>query len=284
MDISVIVPFYRGNAYMERLFGCIRENAANAPDLTVELVLVNDSPDCPIVYEEAWVQGFSLKVFENPVNSGIQRSRVNGLAAASGAYIVFLDQDDLLDPQALVSQYQAIGSADIVLANGHCETPCGCVPIYRTAAQQCVATEPRFYYTVSNLITSPGQCMIRKLVIPQLWLDCCIGRNGSDDLLLWLLLFGCNARWTVNPLFLYTHKSTGHNLSDDIGKMVDSSQEVLAVLQRFELFTAKQTRQFVRSRRMAALYIGSSLPKKLLTLLLYPDVAWHRLMLHFATR
>ena len=54
MDISVIVPFYKGNQYMEQLFGVLRRNAQNAPDLQIELVLVNDSPQLAIEYAESF--------------------------------------------------------------------------------------------------------------------------------------------------------------------------------------------------------------------------------------
>ena len=77
MDISVIVPFYKGNQYMEQLFGVIRRNAQSAPALQIELVLVNDSPQCPIVYNPAWVEGFSLQVSPVLIPSSVEAARTS---------------------------------------------------------------------------------------------------------------------------------------------------------------------------------------------------------------
>ena len=284
MDISVIVPFYKGNAYMPQLFEVLRNNARNALGLQIELLIVNDSPQCPVKYDPGWVEGFTLQILNNLENAGIQQTRVNGLRKASGEYIQFLDQDDTLEPDALASQYALLGGYDLILANGYNENKQASEPIYRTEKQLLLAASPRFYYTVSNQIASPGQVLIRKEAIPQQWYESCIGRNGSDDLLLWLMLFHRNARWKINPRCLYTHKDTGHNLSDDIGKMVASSQEVLQVLQRFGMISALQARQFHSSRQMAAAYIGKSPLHKLLAMLLHPVITWNRFLLHLLSR
>ena len=279
MDISVIVPFYKGNAYMQQLLGVLRENAKHAPDLQIELLLVNDSPGCPVEYDSAWVQGFDLRILENPENVGIQQTRVNGLRQAKGTCIQFLDQDDTLEPEALASQYSLLGNNDLILSNGYNENKGAHVPMYLTEKQQRLAASPRFYYTVSNQIASPGQTLIRKASIPQQWCESCIGRNGSDDLLLWLMLFHRKAHWQINPRCLYTHKDTGHTLSDDIGKMVESSGEVLQVLQRFSMITPRQSRQFRSSRKMAAAYISKSPLHKLVAMLRHPVITWNRFLL-----
>lgn len=284
MDITVITPFYKGNQYMRRLFQCVCANAQAAPELKIELVLVNDSPDCPIAYEPEWVRGFFLQIHNNPVNVGIQRSRVNGLDLAKGEFVVFLDQDDYLADYALLSQFRLAGDCDVVLANGYNENIKKNVPIYKNLAEHKTAAEPRFYYSVSNLIASPGQCLIRRTAIPEIWKEQCISRNGSDDLLLWLLLFRSGAQWKINPDCLYTHVDTGENLSNDVKKMVNSSLEALNVLKKNDLITPREERAFLRGRKMAAQYINGSKIQKILAILRYPDVAMERLLLSVRQR
>lgn len=279
MDISVITPFYKGNRYMEQLFGCIRAAARAVPEKEVELVLVCDSPAEPIVYEEAWVGGFSLRIVNNAQNSGIHRSRVNGLGAARGEFVWFLDQDDLLAENAFASQLAAIGDADCVIANGFDQNPNSYGPIYKSGAHQRQAAKPRFYYTVGNQIVSPGHCMLRRSAIPGAWLENTLGHNGSDDLLLWLLMFHAGCRFAVNPELLYTHVDTGENVSANVEKMVASSMEVLELLRGSGSITPAQTRRFLRSRRMSAAYVGKGKAEKLLAILKYPDVAWMRIQL-----
>lgn len=279
MDITVITPFYKGNAYMEQLFHCIRANAMEAPSLSVELILVNDSPSVEIVYDKCWVQGFTLHILTNSQNSGIHRSRVNGLQHAQGTFILFLDQDDLIADNALSSQFSLMHNADVVVANGFDQNPRNYGPIYRSTRHQSLTVSPRFYYSVGNLIVSPGHCLIRKNAIPIEWYEHCIHRSGSDDLLLWLMMFARNCRFVTNPEMLYTHVDTGENVSANVDKMLSSSQAVLSTLKQLNLITAKQERQFLRSRSMARFYVGKNKLQKMGAMLRYPDVALERLVL-----
>ena len=271
VDISVIVPFYKGNIYMERIFSCVRKNAENAKDLSVELLLVNDSPDTEIVYDESWAEGFTLQIVKNPVNVGIQRSRINGLEHASGTFVVMLDQDDLLTDNALASQYRFCGEADVVVANAINENRDRVKPVYQSLAHQRQAAFPRFYYTVGCLIVSPGQCLIRKEAIPAVWKEKCIDCNGSDDYYLWLLMQG-ECRWTINPEVLYTHVDTGENLSIDIDRMIRSSLEVVELLKQDNKITPRHERLANRRFRMRKFYEGRARWRKAAACLLYPDL------------
>lgn len=274
MDVSVIVPFYKGNQYMQRLFATVRRNAAHAPGVQLELILVNDSPQCPVEYQESWVQGFTLRILENPQNMGIHGSRVNGIRHAQGTYIQLLDQDDLLADHAIASQLAAIGQCQVVVANGEDQANPG--KLYRSPAHQAWATRERFYYSVSNMIVSPGQCLLRADAIPAFWMEHIMERNGSDDLLLWLLLFQEKATWAVNPECLYTHVITGQNVSANTEKMLASSWEVLELMEATGKLTSRQRRRFRRSRGLGQRLAGKG--GKLLAMLLYPDVLWEKLI------
>lgn len=278
MDISVITPFYKGNVYMEQLFGCIGRNARTAADIKIELILVNDSPDCPVCYDPDWVNGFSLCIYENPVNLGIQRSRVKGLELAKGEFVVFLDQDDLLSDDALLSQYGYIEDNDVVVANGINENRDKNMPIFHSLAHQQQVTSPRFYLSVGSLIVSPGQCMVRRSVIPALWKEYMINCNGSDDYFLWLMLQG-NARWEINPAVLYTHVDTGENVSLNLDRMIQSSEEVLDILKAEGILTHQQVTVAKRRFKMRRLYEGREKWRKPAACLRYPDLFLE--MLHY---
>lgn len=279
MEISVIVPFYKGNGYMERLFACVRKNAENAKGIQTELVLVNDSPDCPIQYDKQWVKGFSLKIINNPENVGIQGSRVNGLQHAEGEYVVLLDQDDLLTDNALASQYSVGKGCDVTVANGYNENRDRNHPIYYSLAHQKQVMKPRFYYSVGCMIVSPGQCMIRKAVIPRTWYERAISCNGADDYFLWLLLLESNCHWAVNPDVLYTHVDTGENLSSNLDQMIRSSCEVLDQMKELGLLTSARERIAKRRFDMRRLYEGRESWRKIAAMLRYPVLGWELIVL-----
>ena len=271
MDISVITPFYKGNAYMEQLFRCIGRNARTAAAIRIELVLVNDSPDCPVCYDQSWVDGFSLQIYNNPVNQGIQGSRIKGLELATGEFVVFLDQDDLLSDNALLSQYGLAAENDVIVANGYNENRDRNKPIFHSLAHQRQVTSPRFYLSVGSLIVSPGQCMVRRSAIPVLWKECLINCNGSDDFFLWLLLQR-NARWEINPEVIYTHVDTGENVSLNLDRMICSSEEVLDILIHEGYLTRCQVNVAKRRFEMRRLYEGREKWRKYVACVKYPDL------------
>lgn len=273
MDISIVVPFYKGNQYMRQLFEIVSRNAANARELDIELLLVNDSPDTPVSYEEAWVRGFTLRILRNPQNMGIHRSRINGIRSAAGKFVQLLDQDDLLADNAIASQFAAIGQSDIVVCNGNEQMDGRPGILYRSIRQQRLVMVPRYYYTVRCLITSPGQCLIRKSAIPELWLDTPIQTNGADDWFLWLLMLR-TCHWTVNPDRLFTHVSTGSNLSLNSARMKASCLEVKDIMKSHGLLTPKQERQFLRRLQMRQRCAGKPPISKLLIMACYPDLLW----------
>ena len=282
MDISIIVPFYKGNQYMQQLFGVVSRNAAAAPDKQVELVLVNDSPEVAIEYQPEWVRGFHLQILVNEVNSGIQRSRVNGLKKAQGTFVIFLDQDDLLADNTIASQFRYAQDGDVIVANGINENRDRNKPIYHSLAHQNQTAKPRFYYSVGCLIVSPGQCMIRAEKIPSVWLDDCIQCNGADDYYLWLLMHW-DCRWVSNPDVLYTHVDTGENLSSNFEKMITSSCEALELLARSGKITPRHDRIARRRFRMRRFYEGKARWRKAVACLLYPGL-FTELMIYTAIK
>ena len=83
MKISVITPFYDGNAYMphyqqmmianeEQLLLYDRENGS---DFSMEVILVNDSPGIVVAISALYKQKQNWRVVTNASNMGIHASR-----------------------------------------------------------------------------------------------------------------------------------------------------------------------------------------------------------------
>lgn len=272
-DLSIITPFYNGNSYMEKLFACIRNCAARAEQLKIEWIIVNDSPWCEVVYKSEWIEGFNLHVYNNEKNVGIQQSRINGIVRSEGKYILMLDQDDLLLENALESQMGYIKDADIVVSNGIDENPNNAGKIYKSENHQKFVKNEHFYFSIGNMIVSPGQCVIKKSAIPELWMNNIVKNNGSDDLLLWLLMFRNNCKWVVNPESTYVHVYTGSNVSADLEKMEQSTLEVISIMDEYSMIE-EESKSLLKNRyKMRKIYEGKGMIYKIIAFVRYPNIA-----------
>ena len=97
-NISVIVPFYNGNQYIEKLLKNIAENVEHFEDSTaeIEVLFVNDSPWEDIIYNKSIEYPFCIRCVSCGKNLGIHGARCYGIRHAKGDYVLMLDQDDAL--------------------------------------------------------------------------------------------------------------------------------------------------------------------------------------------
>lgn len=265
MKVSVITPFYEGNKYMEDYQDMMLMNMANLSESDeIEVVLVNDSPGTVISLRGAVAANRNWKIVKNPRNSGIHWSRVNGLANATGDYILFLDQDDKLASDAIASFLERarhlaeVGKAvnegvksqkaqaeetglqmdgaqeamcyQVIVANAVLEQKDWEQLWYRTAYHKTLVGDLRTYLRVGTQIISPGQCLIPKALIPQFWIDHIMVKNGSDDYFLWLLMLEEGIPFNYLDKPLYVHHFTEQNLSADTTVTDESSYEFIEIL------------------------------------------------------
>ena len=229
--ISVIVPFYKGNQYLPRLFASIEAviPVCEAENTQIEVLLVNDSPDVAI--ELPTPLHVSVQVIANEQNMGIHGTRLHGLAHAGGDWILFLDQDDEILLPGFQKQLQLRDRADVVVGNGLYEYGTQRLPIYRSEKAMNYLIQAKHFLRIRNLIPSPGCCLIRKAAIPACWTKTPMRCNGSDDWLLWLLLFQEDRRFACNFGQVYIHNDAGgKNLSFDLEKMHKSNLELWQIL------------------------------------------------------
>lgn len=90
--ISVIVPFYKGEKYIQHAV----QSVLRQPYRNFELILINDgSPDNDEnICDKIAACDFRVKYYKKE-NEGIGATRNFGIEKASGDYIAFLDQDDV---------------------------------------------------------------------------------------------------------------------------------------------------------------------------------------------
>lgn len=238
MDISIITPVYYGNKYLNKYMKMISRAVQGfvGKDNSVEVILVNDSPQVEIEYDKSLVSGFEVLVIENEANIGIHGSRVNGLKKSSGEYVIFLDQDDFISENCLTTHIDTIKDADVSLGNGILEVGKDRRKIFEDRFSQRFSSRQWAYVWIRDFIVSPGQCLIRKSSIPEYWKKNILHLNGTDDYLLWLLMFNNDIIMKCNYHTIYMHRDTGENYSSDSQKMFESTEEMLSVLENCPVY------------------------------------------------
>lgn len=93
--VSVIVPVYNQEKYLDAAFGCLVTQTY--PHL--ELVFVNDgSTDASLQMIQGYAQQDSrVRIVDKP-NGGLVDATLAGLSAATGDFVCFLDPDDVYGP------------------------------------------------------------------------------------------------------------------------------------------------------------------------------------------
>ncbi len=239
MKITVITPFYEGDKYMDNLVDCLIANreALQTKGHELEAILVNDSPWKKLEAPET--EGQFIKVITNPENKGIHYSRVSGLSQATGEYIMFLDQDDILEKDALVKLLKSAvtSKSDVEVANASIEQSDGSRLLwYRTDEHKALLGDLKTYLRIGIQIISPGQCLIKKTAIPEFWTSHIMSKNGADDYFLWLLMLAKGCKFNYLDEALYVHKYTAANLSADTTVTDESVYDFIDLLQDCDYF------------------------------------------------
>lgn len=95
LKISVIVPVYKSEKYIER---CI-DSILNQTYKNIELILVDDgSPDNSPKICDRYAETDSRVLVIHKENGGVSTARNAGLEIATGDYIAFVDSDDYIEP------------------------------------------------------------------------------------------------------------------------------------------------------------------------------------------
>ncbi len=103
--ISVIVPVYKAEAYLDKCVQSIR----NQTYANLEIILVNDgSPDrCGEMCDTYAKEDSRIRVFHKE-NGGQSSARNLGLDNMTGEYVGFVDSDDWIEPDMYSALYQHI--------------------------------------------------------------------------------------------------------------------------------------------------------------------------------
>ncbi len=112
--ISIIVPVYNGEAYLER---CIRSVLLQEYEAW-ELILVDGgSVDRTLAICRTWQKKDDrIHVIHTQENHGVSRGRNTGMESAKGDHLFFMDADDWIMPDCLSRLYEQVREPEVDIA------------------------------------------------------------------------------------------------------------------------------------------------------------------------
>lgn len=128
--VSIIVPVYNAEQYISRCISCILDQTYR----NIELILVDDGSSdksAQIIDEESGKDKRIVVIHK--INGGASDARNMGLSMCRGSYICFVDADDIIDPEYVMTMlsiakeydcdivqcdYKKVNSRDIIFTRG----------------------------------------------------------------------------------------------------------------------------------------------------------------------
>ena len=112
--VSIIIPVYNAEKTLKKTM----DSVFNQTDPEFEIILVDDgSSDSSGTLCDGYSKSDSRVKVKHIENSGVSRARNEGIKVASGNYIMFLDADDVIEPNLLEDNYRIIkeNAPDVII-------------------------------------------------------------------------------------------------------------------------------------------------------------------------
>ena len=96
--VSIIIPLYNQERYLSKcIMSLLKQTYTN-----IEIIIVNDgsTDGSPLIAHELASKDFRIKLI-NKVNEGTSFARRDGYLASNGDFIAFMDNDDIMPPDAI---------------------------------------------------------------------------------------------------------------------------------------------------------------------------------------
>lgn len=257
--LSFIVPCYKVEQYLPK---CLDSLVAQTLD-AIEIICINDgSPDnCLNIIREYKTRYGDKIVILDKNNEGVWRARWDGIAAARGEYIGFLDGDDYAEPGFAETLYRAAHSCDADIA------VCGFerteLSTGKVISRELCGTSPSF-----NIERNPGRLVGLNTA---LWNKCFKARilksmrnlnnppSVAEDVAFHLLAYldmGGTVTFAPQPLVHYMVRSDSAMNSmdkDQVGPVLDAFLEIK------QHYAANRPKLLPMLDLMAFLHLGVSL-------------------------
>lgn len=111
MKLSIIIPVYNVEEYVAKcIHSCLHQNL---PQKDYEIIIINDgSTDSSLKIVEQF-EAANIHVYTQE-NAGLSAARNNGLLKAQGEYVWFVDSDDWIEENCLISLLLEVSGHDVL--------------------------------------------------------------------------------------------------------------------------------------------------------------------------
>jgi glycosyltransferase involved in cell wall biosynthesis len=216
---SIVIPCFNHARFLAEAI----ESAQAQGDAPTEVIVVNDgSTDATSAVARRYP---TVRLVEQP-NRGLSAARNAGLAAAEGMYVVFLDADDRLLPEAVgAAVARAERDASVALVAGRCRPIAEDGTPLPSSAPPPIAGDPYRALLAANFIWTPGAALCRREdVVAAGGFDPAV--SASADYALYLRL--ARTRQVVcHDAAVVDYRQHAHNMSRDPVLMLKTTLRVL---------------------------------------------------------
>lgn len=133
--ISIIIPCYNAEKTLEKcLTSVIHQSYDN-----LEIILIDDgsTDNSAKIYQDFQLKDERIKIFVQD-NSGVSKARNNGVKAATGEYVCFVDSDDWVEPDYCSELFRLLNeeNADISIIEASYEDENGTVVFHKSISEE----------------------------------------------------------------------------------------------------------------------------------------------------
>ncbi len=261
--ISVVVPVYNVEKYLNE---CVDSILAQTYE-NLEIILVDDgSPDrCPQICDEYAAAHANVRVVHKQ-NGGLSSARNAGLEAATGAWIMFVDSDDIILPEMLTDLMAEAQAHNYDIVGSNLASYQGKRRIMHYVSKRCEfsGNEILCAFLLKNIDLSSCTKIYRREIIGDARFPL---NRRSEDFPFLVEVYGKQPRAAYLPVGYYQYRSTPGSITNVFNKnffdQLTNIEEAAALKQSAD---AKVARAYTISRNR-----------------LYVDVA-KEILLHKATK
>ena len=214
--VSIIVPVYNAEKYLPLTFGSVRGQTVGFNN--IQLIMIDDhSRDGSYGLISGWAEKYpNIKALQTSAGSGSASTPRNiGLDAAEADYIMFLDADDILRPDAVKLLYDAITTHNVDLADAAfkeygSKSPMDSRYLSAREGEYRILENVGEWFPLSHPIVTK---IYKRSIVDKIGLrfDPTL-RNGEDSLFIYSYMSGIDRVWHINNV-VYEYRISEDSVS-----------------------------------------------------------------------